>query len=132
IHSEFIYRRNRQMEKQQPGFIQRQNRRRVKRGQALLSIETCKFKSGKQSNYHHIQLKSSHNQQQFSLFIERQKADEKRLGYFNHYGLATTGNKEDGTTSPTIPHCIKTLWQPTSDRKSTRLNSSHVSISYAD
>src|SRR3712207_8300647 len=55
-----------------------------------------------------------------------------RGGQFVAHGKALPGNPYDGhTLAPVIPAIEATIGAELSDRKSTRLNSSHANISYA-
>lgn len=106
VHTEFAYYRDRKIEKTQPGFIARQNRRRLKRG--LTAIEQGPS-LGHRNTQHYINLLSKSNQSRFSLFIKREPKP-KQIGCYNSYGLAD--KRTDSDNPPTIPH-FATQWQPT-------------------
>lgn len=108
VFAEFIYQRSRVQEKQTNAFIERQNRRRAKRGHAPLINPTQHL----QAHSHYIALQSSQTKNHFSLFLKR-KAKENRkvtINYYNSYGLASQSETPDDP--PTIPH-FPTQWQPT-------------------
>lgn len=109
VFAEFIYQRSRTPEKQTHSFIERQNRRRTKRGHVLMLNTVDKSPN----TPHYIALQSSQTKHNFSLFLKR-KAKENRLattGHYSFYGLASYSN--DKSDPPTVPH-FPTHWQPTS------------------